>query len=341
MYPELTEILACPACRAELHLQEQEVAPDGDVLAGQLACAGCGNAYPIVNGIPRFVPSEAYAASFGYQWNRFRTEQVDTLQGKPGQSRRRLFAETGWSREGLRGKWVLDAGCGAGRFLDVIADTGCHAVGVDISSAVDAARANMAGRRNVHLVQASLYELPFREGAFDACYCIGVVQHTPDPAATLRALPRILRPGGDLAVTIYERKHATLLNTKYLVRPLTRRMNKRLLLGAIRLTMPVVFPLTEVLFRLPVVGRAFQFGIPVANYVRDPDLTLKQRYQWAVLDTFDMLSPRFDQPQRESDVCRVLQEEGIEAISRLGNPGLNVIGRRRVSTGPAPARQNA
>ena len=284
--------------------------------------------FRIDNGIPRFVPSENYAASFGYQWNKFRREQIDSLQGIQ-QSERRLRTETGWEPDWLRGKCILDAGCGAGRFLEVASRTeGCEAVGVDISGAVDAVKETLAGRTNAHLVQASIFKLPFRPGAFDGVYCIGVIQHTPDPAAAIRALARMVRAGGRIALTMYERRRFTMLYSKYWIRPLTRRLKQAHLLTAIKVLMPPAFGLSEVLFRLPVLGRAFKFAIPVANYVDDPELSWRQRYQWAILDTFDMLAPAFDTPQREGDVVGILSQEGVDGVTRLPNAGLNLVGTK-------------
>jgi len=175
-------------------------------------------------------------------------------------------------------------------------------------------------------VQASIYELPFRPGAFDGCYCIGVIQHTPDPQSTLRALPNVLRAGGRIAVTIYERKPWTLLNMKYLVRPITKRMDKQKLLGMIRRAMPLLFPVTSVMFRVPVLGRLFNFAIPVANYTNERALTAQQRYDWAILDTFDMLSPQYDQPQTYDEVRAALKDAGVIEVQRRANQGLNVVG---------------
>lgn len=296
---------------------------------GTLTCIGCGASFPIESGIPRFVPRDNYASSFGYQWTTFKFVQIDSRNGLP-LSERRWTAETGWTKEWLDKKWVLDVGCGAGRFLDVTSKTGCDVVGVDISEAIDAAAVTMKGRPNVHLVQASIYELPFRPGAFDGCYCIGVIQHTPDPEQALRALPRVLAPGGRLAVTIYERKPWTLLYAKYLLRPLTKRLNKKVLLTAIKILMPVLFPLTEVLFRIPYAGRLIAFLIPVANYVQIPELSLRQRYEWAILDTFDMLSPQYDRPLTQAEGECALRTDGLVEIRRLDNPGLNLVGERRV-----------
>ncbi len=161
MHPKLSEVLVCPQCRGPLECRSMRVASDGDILAGELRCDGCGTAYPVERGIPRFVPSDDYASSFGYQWNRFRQEQIDSLNGTR-QSEDRLFSETAWEPDWWNNKWILDAGCGAGRFLDVASRSeDCEIIGVDISGAVDAARETLSERSNVHLVQASILQLPF------------------------------------------------------------------------------------------------------------------------------------------------------------------------------------
>jgi SAM-dependent methyltransferase len=221
------------------------------------------------------------------------------------------------------------------RFLEVVSrDKDANVVGVDISNAVDAARKTLASRKNVHLVQASVYELPFRPETFDGVYCIGVIQHTPDPLKSVRSLPLLLNAGGKLALTIYEKRKYTLWNGKYLVRPLTRRMRHKTLLTALKVVMPVLWPVTEVLFRLPVVGKAFRFAIPIANYVDDPELSWRQRYQWAIMDTFDALSPAYDQPQTEADIRQVLLDEGLTNVIRTpGVPGLNMTAEKARHSG--------
>jgi SAM-dependent methyltransferase len=322
---KLLEVLACPACLCTLECVGSDQSEDGEIIAGKLICRKCQREYPISDAIPRFVPRDNYAASFGYQWNRFKSEQIDSVNGT-SLSTERFFSETGWSKEWLAEKWVLDAGCGAGRFLDVASTSGAEVVGLDISTAIDAARANLYGRNNVHFVQASIYEPPFRTGAFDACYCIGVVQHTPDPQRAMTTLPKFLSPGGRIAITAYERKPWTLLYSKYWLRPLTKRVNKQKLLWGIKGLMPVLFPLTNVLFRVPLLGRLCMFIIPVANYVHERSLNSKQRYDWAILDTFDMLSPQYDQPRTQQEVEDALVHANVVGLKRLPNPGVNIVG---------------
>ncbi len=324
---KLLEILVCPHCASELFCNQTMVGMNEEIIEGYLKCSNCPNQYPIESGIPRFVNQDNYASSFGYQWHKFKLEQVDSFN-QTNLSEKRFYSETGWTSEWMKGKWILEVGCGAGRFLDIASKNSCEVVAVDITNAVDAAKENFGDRENIHFVQASIYELPFRAGVFDGCYCIGVIQHTPHPEAATKCLPKVLKIGGKIAVTIYERKPWTLLNGKYLIRPLTKRLNKKAFLASLKLLMPGLFVLTEVLFRLPVFGRLFRFSIPIANYVNEVDLSLKQRYDWAILDTFDMLSPEYDQPQTRPDVEKWLSNSEIIDIQHLNHPGVNLIGQK-------------
>src|SRR5437879_5174915 len=159
MRRDLRAILVCPACAGELTLATHAT-DGGDVVEGTLACGSCGVTYPVTRSIPRFVTGSEYAGSFGLQWNKFRLEQLDSANGTT-LSRDRFYAEPGWSAESMAGQWILDAGCGAGRFLDVATLTAARVVGVDLSSAIDAARTSLGARPNLHLVQAGIDRLPF------------------------------------------------------------------------------------------------------------------------------------------------------------------------------------
>lgn len=253
-----------------------------------------GTRFPIVDGIPRFV-SEGYSESFGLQWNRFAKVQLDSKNGG-SYSRKRFDEELGWDSSDLTGKWVVDAGCGSGRFAEIAASYGAELIAVDLSSAVDACAENLRHLPNVHVIQADITKLPLRPGAIDFLYSIGVLQHTPNALVSARRLVEFLAPGARFGFTIYGRRPWTMLYGKYLVRPVTRRIPPARLLRMIELSMPVLFPLTSFLFSLPVVGKVVQFVVPVGNYPWQTDLPRSVRYDQTVLDTFDMLAPRYDRP---------------------------------------------
>lgn len=336
MKDEFLPLLAEPGTGLSLDLEVGE-RRDGEIWDGSLRPSGApSRVYPIRDGIPRFVPSDQYTGSFGLQWNRYATVQLDSRNGTT-YSRDRFLDETRWNSDSLAGRWVLDGGCGCGRFAEVAADLGANVVALDYSSAVDAARKNLGAHPNAHFVQGDLLNPPFRRNAFDFAYSIGVLQHTPDPAAALRAVIGLVGPGGAFALTIYGRRWYTPFNAKYVIRPLTRRIPPKLLLAMVRGSMPALFPITDVLYRIPGLGRLARFAIPVANYVDKTGFTRDQRYAECELDTFDMLAPRFDAPMTVNEVRDALEDAGVDphAVTFLTEAPVNVVGRT-----PRPATRS-
>ena len=194
MKTELLELLRCPETGQRLTLEINEDNTQ-DIESGWLISEDGQHRYPISNNIPRFVPQSNYADNFGLQWNHFRQTQLDSYSGHPI-SANRFWKATGWLPEALKDQWVLDVGCGAGRFAEVALKAGAKVVALDYSSAVDACYANLKHHPNLHIVQGDIYALPFEPGNFQFVYSLGVLQHTPNVAAAFAALPPMLRGGG-------------------------------------------------------------------------------------------------------------------------------------------------
>ena len=287
---------------------------DGDeVVEGALVAARSNRRYPIVRGVPRFA-GDSYARSFGLQWHRHRTTQLDTAERQ--HSRERFFGETGFSADALAGALVLDAGCGSGRFLGIGSECGARVIGVDLSSAVDVAAENHASDEDVAVVQASISALPFRPGTFDYVYCLGVLQHTPDPLETLRCLADMPRPGGDLGLWWYKKYWWTYLDQKYLLRPLFHWWNQETLYRFVRAYVPKLLPVSRALSRVPLCGPPYNLAgriLPCANRGDIPGLTPGEAVEWSILDTFDQYSPRYDRPQSWRAVEGALRDAGYSS----------------------------
>jgi SAM-dependent methyltransferase len=326
--------LACPACRSPLRVAAV-AARDGDrIRDGVLACTACEAPYPVERFVPRFVPRENYTSSFGLQWQRHADTQLDSRTGTDA-SRRRFFGETRWP-ERMDGERVLEAGSGAGRVTEILAGTGATVVSVDSSEAVDANFAANGHHPNVVIVQGDIFRLPVPEAYFGRVCCAGVLQHTPDPRRAFLSLQWPLRPGGCMAVDVYAVRWYTPLLTKYWVRPVTRRMSSEALHRACRRWVHAAWPVARRVARLPG-GRLLNQLLLVQDNGRLYDLTDEQRREWAVLDTFDILSPRYDSPQRLRRVRRWFEEAGLEAVEvHYGWNGIEGRGCRPAGPSSAP-----
>ncbi len=328
MYPQQVKWLACPACHGALELTS--AAQVGErVRQGQLTCRACAVDYPVEQFIPRFVPRQNYADSFGWQWNKHRCTQLDQVIGSTA-SHTRFFAETRWPPR-LEGQLVLEVGGGAGRFTAHALNTGAAVVSIDYSNAVDANYASHGGGTNLLIAQADLYQMPFTDGQFDHLYCLGVLQHTPDVRRSFMSLPRVLRPGGSLTIDVYRTFYGfERLITKYWLRPLTRRLPQERLYAWVERYVRLMWPLSRLLNHLPGGAQLNWAGLCIPNYARVfPDLSPQALKQWAILDAFDMLSPRYDQPQALATIQRWFQEAGLIDIDvHYGYNGIEGRGRR-------------
>lgn len=272
--------------------------------------------FPRRNGAYRIVQDDNYTRNFGFQWNKFVETQVDKASDLD-MSRERFFAETGWDQEDLTGKNVLEVGSGAGRFTQILLDhTKANVYSVDYSNAVEANFQNNGTNERLQLFQASIYEMPFEKEQFDKVICIGVLQHTPDVEQSVKALIEMVKPGGELIVDFYGvNGWWTKVHAKYFLRPFTRRMSHEKLHHLIDRNIDWLITASRFFTKLGV-GKLFNRFLPVC----DIDGTLPQHLSYSklrelcVLDTFDMFSPEYDQPQRISTVTRWFKKYGMEWV---------------------------
>jgi ubiquinone/menaquinone biosynthesis C-methylase UbiE/uncharacterized protein YbaR (Trm112 family) len=308
---QILELLRCPHCAGRLALTEAHTVGER-IESGSLACAG-GHHFPVRNFIPRFVAAANYADSFGFQWNRFRRTQLDSFSGHPI-SADRFWKATGWTPQQIAGQWVLDVGCGAGRFAEVALVAGAQVVAIDYSSAIDACYANLSEHPNLHAVHGDIYALPLRKAGFPYVYSLGVLQHTPDVAAAFAALPPVVSDGGRLAVDFYEKSWKSRLLPKYWLRPITTRMSQQRLFALLEAWVPRLWSLSCALGRIPLAGCALQRLLPVVNYSGALPLTREQHLHWSLLDTFDWYAPAYDNPQSARTLDRWSQQAGLQQI---------------------------
>jgi 2-polyprenyl-3-methyl-5-hydroxy-6-metoxy-1,4-benzoquinol methylase len=305
---DLQAILRCLSCGSQL---------DGDH-AGGYVCSACKRAYPNVQGVARFVDAQHYAASFGFQWHRYQKTQLDHDEVR--ESEQNFLMKTALRPEELKGKLVLDVGCGMGRFAEVATRWGARVVGIDLSAAAEVAAKNLAARDFIAF-QADVFSLPFVPESFDVIYSVGVLHHTPDCEAAVKTLDKYLKPGGILAVWLYSGYNKWYRFSDFW-RHYTHKMKPATLHSVLKVAVPVLYNLQQGLKHVPLVGRpaaaAVHHVFPV-NRQKDPEARM--------LDTFDWYSPKYQSKHTYEQVFRWYEAMGMEDM-RIGDYSIAVRGRK-------------
>lgn len=310
MRPEHVRHLACPECRGPLELRPLE--RDGaHVVSGALRCARCARDHPIRGGIPRFAGTsgevEGVAARFSASWRAF-PHLLPEFE-------RQLFA---WLEPfgpaDLRGKVVLEAGCGKGRHTRVVA--GCDpevVIALDLGDVVELAHANSAHDPRALVVQGDILRPPLAPGSVDLCFSVGVVHHLPDPAAGVRSLRGCVRPGGRLVVWVYGRENNGWI--VHLVSPIrervTARLSNELLRGLCLAPAALVSAVARAYRRAPA---ALAEQLPMGPYLR-------QIGAFPLLEVHSIVHDHLVTP-----VAYYLRREEVEAL--LVGAGLTDVGLR-------------
>jgi hypothetical protein len=116
-----------------------------------------------------------------------------------------------------------------------------------------------------------------------------------------------------------------MMHAKYLFRPFTKRMAPPTLFRWLERSVPSLMAVSRALGSVPLIGRALKRVIPVADYTGRYPLTDQQLREWALLDTFDMLAPTYDNPQSATTVRQWFEQEKLTDIE-VGHWG-HLVGR--------------
>lgn len=229
-----------------------------------------------------------------------------------------FLEQTGFGEATIRGKTVVEFGCGPGRFLDVARTLGARVIGLELTSAVDVARKNLGDDPDVLLVQGSALAPPFRRDVFDFGFTIGVLHHTPAPCQGAKGLIDVVRPGGGVAISVYPEGGFYSFPSVYWTRKLINtiedflgaRASRNVAMVYARASAALGYPLFRLTERLPKIGRwlAGAWAYFCAVVIVNPD------FKWRVLDTFDAITPRYASTHTPEEVEFWLRAFGCESV---------------------------
>jgi SAM-dependent methyltransferase len=284
-----------------------------------LKCEDCGDEYPISKGIPRILIGQLPDAvhrtvvGFGWEWETFNDIIQDTYMTNKSNFFDFIHPV---SEDFFEDKFVLDAGCGMGRFLRLGAEFGSRdIIGVDLSKSVDAAYANTRALPNAHVVQADIFALPFIV-KFDYIFSIGVLQFLFDPQKGFSELIKVLKAGGSISVWVYSKE-----NNGWIIRllsPLRQYITSRLPRPVLYLFSSVVGAFLYICIKLiykP--ANEWNLGVDLGSWLPYNDYLYyisQLTYSSLVSVIFDHLVPQIVVYLSKDELEAWFLEEGISSV---------------------------
>ena len=354
MKEKILNLIICPVCKGNFILKIFD-ANNGEIKEGLLTC-DCGQFFPVTEYIPRiltgdlrsmlydqfpiffssyknFIPQEKLkqfageetkkkketSNSFNYEWHKF-----SKMLGEWKNNFDFYFAPVK-NIDSLKGKKVLEIGCGKGRHTFYISEIADEVVAVDFGRAVDVALLNNKGKSNIHFVQADIYSLPFRANFFDFVFCIGVLHHLPTPEEGFGKLVSLVKNGGGILIYVYHSFSKKML--KYYLLGLVnffRRFTTKISYDSLYiLCYPIAF-FSYVILVLPYkifLKKIIKNGWPLGSYTDYP-------FQVLLNDTFDRFSAPIENRYSKEQIVKWYQNAGLKNINILTGSGWRLFGEK-------------
>ncbi len=271
---------------------------------------------PIINGVTRFVDSGSYASLFGDQWKEYKKTQLDSYTGSPTSESRldRCLGED--LKNNLAGKVVLEAGCGAGRFTEVLLKKGAFVVSSDLSSAVEVNVENFPASDKHIVIQADINNMPFADESFDVVICLGVIQHTTDSEKTIEDLYKLVKKGGSLVIDHYSYDRSNYLRLARLYRIFLRKKTSDYTIPYTKKLVKRYLPWHKRVAKYKLLSVLLNRISPVVSYYSVfPQFSEKLQQEWALLDTHDSLTDWHKRFRNTKQITQTLTNLGATDIN--------------------------
>jgi ubiquinone/menaquinone biosynthesis C-methylase UbiE len=231
---DLLQICRCPCCGSDLESTE---------LRTETSCSQ-GHIFPLFNKrVPvLLVDSEKHNAGsslftnvatgekFSVQWQIYK--EGDNIWGLTElEWKKSILARLDIQEEDLKGKLVLDLGCGHGIHSALLAKMGARVVGIDITDGFYPREKSLDSslRERLNFVRGDIFNFPLKDGLFDYVWCSGVLHHTPDTEKAFQKVSNVVKKGGKFCLFVY-RKNAKQYRINTFFRKITVHLPETLLL---------------------------------------------------------------------------------------------------------------
>jgi uncharacterized protein YbaR (Trm112 family)/SAM-dependent methyltransferase len=316
---------------------------DRDITEGALACFGCHVYYPIFHSVPRMLtystevalhhanvssswiranlpgftlphsaPSpgeEEVLRNFSTQWTEFGFSGRSYWSTTPERAIDWMRYSLGTGRHPFQGKLALEVGIGIGAMADGVSRAEkCEMVGVDLGYGVDTAQQFFGRNTQLHIVQASVFALPFRSAAFDVVYSHGVIHHTYSTKEAFKHLARLPKEDGMLYVWVYSHEDGK-----------TTRLRRTLMWveSAIRPTLSRLPRNVQIVALAPAIPAYILYQGMVRRRKMGPDSAVKYGWTEALIAARDRLTPPFAYRHSYEEVAEWFHRESYGDLEFL------------------------
>jgi len=262
---------------------------------------------------------------FGEEWNKF-YDFSDEMITESGNEYFDIVREDMVNKE----SYVLDIGCGTGRWTKYLASRAGFIEAVDPSNAIFAADKLLNSVPNVRLTKASIETLPFPDESFDFAMSIGVLHHIPDTQQAMKDCVKKVKKGGYFFVFLYYNfdKRGLLFRSVFFMSNLVRKMVsklpnklKKFVCDILAVVLYMPFVLLVRFFRF--LGmKKFAEKLPLSSYYNKDFYVFRN-------DALDRFGTRLEQRFSEKQVKEMMTNAGLtEIIVSEGIPLYHAVGRR-------------
>lgn len=230
--------------------------------------------------------------SFSMEWDAFEAQNMNKTWGTSTEDRlQQFYIETNQTPESIKGKTILDAGCGNGLLTAALAQNGAFVVGIDYSNSVFKA-SKRAILPNLIFVQGDLENPPFADESFDIVISNGVIHHTKNTKFTFNKVAKTVKNSGIFYLWLYKRPFTLYFSIYIRVTDFMRFVVNKLPFGFQKMTVKTLTYLINFIKKIR--GR-------------------KIDHNELLIDMFDTLTPRYKHYHHPLEVSEWFFENGFSA----------------------------
>lgn len=204
---DLDRVLHCRKCNSNFNIIVKKK-NEKVILEGYLKCNNCDDTHLIAEDIiciekQKDNKSVEYQSKvYSYWWN----ESHKGITYDKDATEKILFSTLNLKKKDFENKIVLDAGCGNGRFSDLITESNPELLVIaDVSDGIYQAKKKIQNKNiNFIAVKGDLNKIPFKFDIFDVIYSWGVIHHTPNPKFTFNNISKLCRINGKFGIYVYK-----------------------------------------------------------------------------------------------------------------------------------------